>query len=90
MGLPGASGVANGGGGMPGFFGRKSRYVRMDDVLPQEQEAVEDSGGGGVVRVRGVARRYAFFCSVFASLNHVLLGYGTVSSTALPLLNDVS
>jgi hypothetical protein len=47
MGLPGACAVANGGGIMTGFLGRKSRYVRMDDVLPQEQEGVEDSSGGG-------------------------------------------
>ncbi|XP_071682928.1 probable polyol transporter 4 [Lolium perenne] len=91
MGLPGASGVANGGGGMPGFFWRKSRYVRMDDVLPQEQEAVEDSGGGGGVRVRGVARRYVFFCSVFASLNHVLLGYdvGVMSGCIIFIQKDL-
>jgi hypothetical protein len=47
MGLPGAGAVANGGGNMSGFLGRKIRYVRMDDVLPQEREGVEDTGGGG-------------------------------------------
>ncbi|KAM0889647.1 hypothetical protein ACQ4PT_027589 [Festuca glaucescens] len=75
---------------MPGFLGRKSRYVRMDDVLPQEQEGVEDSGGGGV-RVRGVARRYVFFCSVFASLNHVLLGYdvGVMSGCIIFIQKDL-
>lgn len=72
MGLPGAKSA-----GMPGFLGRKSRYVRMDDVL--EQEGVEEIGGGGVRVHNGGARRYVFFCSVFASLNHVLLGYGTTS-----------
>jgi hypothetical protein len=83
MGLPGASGVANGGGGgMLWFLGRKSRYVRMDDGLPQDQEGVEDAGGGRSVPVRGEARRYVFFCSVFASLNHVLLGYGTMNISA--------
>jgi hypothetical protein len=78
MGLPGAGTAANR-GGMVGFLGRKSRYVRMDAVLPQEQEDGEDGGSGVRVRGGGVARRYVFFCSVFASLNHILLGYGTVS-----------
>ena len=65
---------------MAGFLGRKSRYVRMDDVLPPDQEVEKEDGVGGGVRVRGGARRHVFLCSVFASLNHVLLGYGTVSS----------
>jgi len=65
--------VAAGGGRLPGFLGRKSRYARMDDVLPPEPE------DGGGVRVRGSSsRRYVFACSVFASLNHVLLGYGEI------------
>ena len=65
--------VAAGGGRLPGFLGRKSRYARMDDVLPPEPE------DGGGVRVRGSSsRRYVFAYSVFASLNHVLLGYGEI------------
>lgn len=69
----GASGLA----ALPGFLGRKNKYVRMDDVLPSEQEG-DDGGGGGAVHVRGrqSSRRYVFACSVFASLNSVLLGYG--------------
>lgn len=66
-------------GSLPGFLGRKNRYARMEDVLPQEPE-----DGGGGVRVRGgggSCRRYVFACSVFASLNHVLLGYGELRST---------
>lgn len=69
--------VAAAGRSLPGFLGRKNRYARVDDVLPQEPE------DGGGVRVRGVGgscRRYVFACSVFASLNHVLLGYGEQSS----------
>lgn len=59
---------------LPGFLGRKSKYVRMDDVLPQEHE--EDDGGVRVRRSQS-SRRYVFACSVFASLNSVLLlGYG--------------
>jgi hypothetical protein len=50
----------------------------MDDVLPQEQEGMEAAAAAGV-HVHGGARRYVFFCSVFASLNHILLGYGTMS-----------
>jgi hypothetical protein len=78
MGLPGAEPPAASGGGLPGFFGGKSKYVRMDDVLPQEQEEDGVGGGGGGVRVRRShsSRRYVFACSVFASLNSVLLGYG--------------
>ncbi|EMS65903.1 hypothetical protein TRIUR3_06784 [Triticum urartu] len=74
MELRGAGTAANG-GGMAGFLGRKSRYVRMDDVLPPDPEVEKEDGVGGGVRVRGGARRHVFLCSVFASLNHVLLGY---------------
>ena len=76
----GAEVAAGGGGSLPGFLGRKNRYARVDDVLPQEPE------DGGGVRVRGGAgscRRYVFACSVFASLNHILLGYGEKSSTRM-------
>ena len=79
--LPSAelSAASNGGGAnglpaLPDFMGRKSRYMRMDDVLPPEQEGEED--GGVRVRERQSSRRYVFACSVFASLNSVLLGYG--------------
>lgn len=78
--LPSAELSASSGGGstnglaaLPDFLGRKSKYVRMDDVLPPEQEG-ED--GGVRVRERQSSRRYVFACSVFASLNSVLLGYG--------------
>jgi hypothetical protein len=79
MGLRATEAATGNGGGMrslPDFLGRKSKYVRMDDVLPDEQG--DGGGGGGVVRVRGGggSGRYVFACSVFASLNHVLLGYG--------------
>lgn len=75
MGLPGAEVGANGGSmpSLPEFLGRTSKYVRMDDVLPQEQE---EDGGGVRVRGSGSSSRYVFACSAFASLNHVLLGYG--------------
>jgi hypothetical protein len=73
----GASGLA----ALPVFLGRKNKYVRMDDVLPSEHEGDDGGGGGGgggAVHVRGrqSSRRYVFACSVFASLNSVLLGYG--------------
>jgi hypothetical protein len=66
--LPSAELSASNGGGMP------SKYVRMDDVLPQEQDEGED--GGVRVRRSQSSRRYVIACSVFASLNSVLLGYG--------------
>ncbi|RLM74169.1 putative polyol transporter 4 [Panicum miliaceum] len=82
--------VAAGGGSLPGFLGRKSRYARMDDVLPPEPE------DGGGVRVRGggggsSSRRYVFACSVFASLNHVLLGYdvGVMSGCIIFIQKDL-
>ncbi|TVU16604.1 hypothetical protein EJB05_40177 [Eragrostis curvula] len=75
MGLQAAE-ATNGGGILPSLFGGKSRYARMDDVLPQDQE---EDGGGVRVRGSGSSRRYVFACSVFASLNHVLLGYGESS-----------
>uniref|UniRef100_A0ACD5YV81 Uncharacterized protein n=1 Tax=Avena sativa TaxID=4498 RepID=A0ACD5YV81_AVESA len=88
MGIPGA-GVAANSGGMRGFLGRKSRYVRMDDVLPQEQEGMEAAAAG--VHVHGGARRYVFFCSVFASLNHILLGYdvGVMSGCIIFIQKDL-
>uniref|UniRef100_A0ACD5WII9 Uncharacterized protein n=1 Tax=Avena sativa TaxID=4498 RepID=A0ACD5WII9_AVESA len=79
MGILGAEPAAPNGGSnlpsFPGFLGRKNKYVRMDDVATPPEE----HGGGGAVRV-GRSRsstRYVFACSVFASLNSVLLGYGT-------------
>ncbi|BAF16190.1 probable polyol transporter 4 [Oryza sativa Japonica Group] len=93
MGLPGAEPPAASGGGLPGFFGGKSKYVRMDDVLPQEQEEDGVGGGGGGVRVRRShsSRRYVFACSVFASLNSVLLGYdvGVMSGCILFIQRDL-
>ncbi|KAL6651629.1 hypothetical protein ACP70R_010554 [Stipagrostis hirtigluma subsp. patula] len=87
MGVPGAE-VATGAGSLPGFLGRKSRYARMDDVLPPEPE------DGGGIRVRGScgsSRRYVFACSVFASLNHVLLGYdvGVMSGCIIFIQKDL-
>ncbi|TVU16618.1 hypothetical protein EJB05_40191, partial [Eragrostis curvula] len=83
----GAEVAAAGGGGLPGFLGRKSRYARMDDVLPQEPE----DGGGVRVRGSGSSRRYVFACSVFASLNHVLLGYdvGVMSGCIIFIQKDL-
>lgn len=75
--------VTAGGGSLPGFLGRKSRYARMDDVLPPEP----DDGGGVRVRGGGSSRRYVVACSVFASLNHVLLGYGEILSTSMAFLD---
>uniref|UniRef100_A0A0D3G1R8 Major facilitator superfamily (MFS) profile domain-containing protein n=1 Tax=Oryza barthii TaxID=65489 RepID=A0A0D3G1R8_9ORYZ len=93
MGLPGAEPPAASGGGLPGFFGGKSKYVRMNDVLPQEQEEDGVGGGGGGVRVRRShsSRRYVFACSVFASLNSVLLGYdvGVMSGCILFIQRDL-
>ncbi|KAK3141131.1 hypothetical protein QOZ80_4BG0329930 [Eleusine coracana subsp. coracana] len=79
--------VAAAAGGLPGFLGRKSRYARMDDVLPQEPE----DGGGVRVRGSGSSRRYVIACSVFASLNHVLLGYdvGVMSGCIIFIQKDL-
>ncbi|EAZ32427.1 hypothetical protein OsJ_16637 [Oryza sativa Japonica Group] len=94
MGLRATEAATGNGGGMrslPDFLGRKSKYVRMDDVLPDEQG--DGGGGGGVVRVRGGggSGRYVFACSVFASLNHVLLGYdvGVMSGCIIFIQKDL-
>lgn len=86
----GASGLA----ALPDFLGRKNKYVRMDDVLPSEHEGDDGGGGGGgAVHVRGrqSSRRYVFACSVFASLNSVLLGYdvGVMSGCILFIQRDL-
>lgn len=82
MGLPGAAAAV---GTAPGFLGMKSgsRYVRMDDVLHQDHAGAGDGGVGVRGGGGGGARRYVLACSVFASLNHVLLGYGELSSAEL-------
>ncbi|CAL5070821.1 unnamed protein product [Urochloa decumbens] len=94
--LPSAelSAASNGGGAnglptLPDFMGRKSKYVRMDDVLPPEQEGEDD--GGVRVRARHSSKRYVFACSVFASLNSVLLGYdvGVMSGCILFIQRDL-
>nr|CAB3488694.1 unnamed protein product [Digitaria exilis] len=79
-------GVAASGGGLLGFFGMKSKYARMDDVLPQDQE-----DGGGILVRGSSSRRYVFACSVFASLNHVLLGYdiGVMSGCIIFIEKDL-
>ncbi|CAN6269781.1 unnamed protein product [Urochloa humidicola] len=79
--------MAAGGASLPGFLGRKSRYARMDDVLRREPE----DGGGVRVRGGGSSRRYVFACSVFASLNHVLLGYdvGVMSGCIIFIQKDL-
>uniref|UniRef100_A0ACD5XFE5 Uncharacterized protein n=2 Tax=Avena sativa TaxID=4498 RepID=A0ACD5XFE5_AVESA len=94
MGILGAEPAALNGGSsnlpsLPGFFGRKNKYVRMDDVAPPPEE----HEGGGAVRV-GRSRsstRYVFACSVFASLNSVLLGYdvGVMSGCILFIQRDL-
>ncbi|CAN6236678.1 unnamed protein product [Urochloa humidicola] len=83
-------GSANGLPTLPDFMGRKSKYVRMDDVLPPEQEGEDD--GGVRVRDRQSSRRYVFACSVFASLNSVLLGYdvGVMSGCILFIQRDLN
>ncbi|CAL5029240.1 unnamed protein product [Urochloa decumbens] len=80
------AGVAAGSGSLLDFFRRKSKYARMDDVLPQDPE-----DGGGISSVRGSSRRYVFACSVFASLNHVLLGYdiGVMSGCIIFIEKDL-
>ncbi|TVU16614.1 hypothetical protein EJB05_40187 [Eragrostis curvula] len=91
--LPGAEPPAsNGGSGMPSlpdFMGKRSKYVRMDDVLPQELDEEED--GGVRVRRSQSSRRYVLACSVFASLNSVLLGYdaGVMSGCILFIQRDL-
>ncbi|XP_062227119.1 probable polyol transporter 4 [Phragmites australis] len=87
MGIQAAEAAA-GGDSLLGFLGRKSRYARMDDVLPQEPE---EDGGGVRVRGSGSCRRYVFACSVFASLNHVLLGYdvGVMSGCIIFIQKDL-
>ncbi|GJN26018.1 hypothetical protein PR202_gb13913 [Eleusine coracana subsp. coracana] len=86
-----ASNGANGSGmpSLPDFLGKKSNYVRMDDVLPQEQDEGED--GGVRVRRSQSSRRYVLACSVFASLNSVLLGYdvGVMSGCILFIQRDL-
>ena len=81
MGLRGAEPAALSGSmpSLPGFFGRQSRYLRMDDVALAPPPEHEEELGGGAVRAerRRSSTRYVFACSVFASLNSVLLGYGT-------------
>ena len=63
---------------LPGFLGRQNKYVRMDDAAVLSHEEHQESGTAAVQAARSrSSTRYVFACSVFASLNSVLLGYGT-------------
>nr|CAB3504337.1 unnamed protein product [Digitaria exilis] len=60
--LPATSGGGGGGGAnglptLPDFVGRKSKYVRMNDVLPSEQEG-EDDGEQQEIRLRLLRLRF--------------------------------
>ncbi|KAI5009906.1 hypothetical protein ZWY2020_012043 [Hordeum vulgare] len=90
MGLRGAEPAAPSGSGMPtlpGFFGRQSKYVRMDEATPPPEHEEEGVCGGR----RRSSTRYVFACSVFASLNSVLLGYdvGVMSGCILFIQRDL-
>ncbi|XP_048559862.1 probable polyol transporter 4 [Triticum urartu] len=91
MGLRGAESAAPSGGmpSLPGFFGRQNKYLRMDDVALGPPPEHEEEG----VRAgrRRSSTRYVFACSVFASLNSVLLGYdvGVMSGCILFIQRDL-
>ena len=76
MGLLGAE--PNGGSNLPrlpGFLGRQSKYVRMDDAAVLRREEHEEDGAAAAHAGRSrSSTRHVFACSVFASLNSVLLG----------------
>lgn len=70
--------TGNGEMGMSGIsLGTKNKYKRMDSELTddhdfdlsQHHHKTEDRGSS--------TRKYVLACAVFASLNNVLLGYGT-------------
>ncbi|VAH54396.1 unnamed protein product [Triticum turgidum subsp. durum] len=84
MGLRGADPAAP---SLPGFFGRQSRYVRMDEVAAPPEHEEEGVRAGR----RRSSTRYVFACSVFASLNSVLLGYdvGVMSGCILFIQRDL-
>lgn len=63
--------------GLP--LGAKNKYRRMDSELTHD-DGFDDDYDASLHRHqlerRRSTRKYVFACSVFASLNNVLLGYG--------------
>lgn len=74
MGLVGVQ--ENGNREMDVPLGGKNKYKRMD---PEFTEKLDDASNGQ--DRSSITRKYVLACAIFASLNSVLLGYGTISIT---------
>lgn len=76
MGLVGVGETGNGEMGLSSVaLGTKNKYKRMDSQLPDEDE---DASQHQLQEKRSKkTRKYVLACAIFASLNSVLLGYGT-------------
>lgn len=62
-------------------LGGNNKYKRMDSQMTNDDTFGEDYDSVSHQRQmerRKTTRKYVFACSVFASLNNVLLGYGNV------------
>ncbi|GER26314.1 major facilitator superfamily protein [Striga asiatica] len=86
MGLVGVQ--ENGGSEMGLSLGTKNKYRRMDSQPTQDDDC--DSSDQTEERKK-TTRKYVFACSVFASLNSVLLGYdvGVMSGAVLFIKEDL-
>lgn len=74
------SGQENGNSEMGLPLGAKNKYRRMDDSELRNSDDFDDDYDAAehhrqMERAK-TTRKYVFACSVFASLNSVLLGYG--------------
>lgn len=77
MGLKGVQ--ENGNAEMGLTLGSNNKYTRMDSQLSQSDDFDGDYDASEHHRQmerKKSTRKYVFACSVFASLNSVLLGYG--------------
>lgn len=61
-------------------MGRKAKYKRMDREGEEEDAPSQNKSLNG--------NKYVFACSIFASLNSVLLGYGNLLIPPLLLFNS--
>ncbi|KAF1895379.1 hypothetical protein Lal_00044029 [Lupinus albus] len=79
MGLVGMQGNENGNGEISEIpLGAKTKYIRMNSDLTETEE--------GLPINNPETRKFVFVCAIFASLNSVLLGYG--SAVCLICNND--
>ncbi|CAN6572861.1 unnamed protein product [Malus baccata var. baccata] len=95
MGLVGVPEIGNGDMGLSGIpLGTKNKYKRMDSESEVEltEEHEDAASRHHLQQIRSKqTRKYVLACAIFASLNHVLLGYdvGVMSGAIIFIQEDL-